>query len=126
MAGRSAAPHRRAGKGARPPAPLVAAIRREFPAWRFTAVEIEPLAGRQVVQDLISLTRALHHRGDRLHWLSILRAPWCGLRLADLHALLAGDDHDATIPGLLDDEARIARLSADGRQRALHLRMVMR
>jgi ATP-dependent helicase/nuclease subunit A len=106
-------------------APLVAAIRREFPAWRFTAVEIEPLAGRQVVQDLISLTRALHHRGDRLHWLSILRAPWCGLRLADLHAL-SGDDHDATIPALLDDEARIARLSADGRQRALHLRTVMR
>ncbi|MBI5900221.1 MAG: UvrD-helicase domain-containing protein [Rhodocyclales bacterium] len=104
---------------------LVAAIRREYPAWRYTAVEIEPLAGRQVVQDLISLTRALHHRGDRLHWLAILRAPWCGLRLADLHAL-AGDDHDATIPALLDDGARIARLSADGRRRALHLRAVMR
>jgi ATP-dependent helicase/nuclease subunit A len=103
---------------------LVAAIRRHVPVWRFTAVEIEPLAGRQVVQDLISLTRALHHRGDRLHWLAILRAPWCGLRLADMH-VLAGDDHDATIPALLADEARIARLSADGRQRALHLRMVM-
>jgi ATP-dependent helicase/nuclease subunit A len=60
-------------------AALVAAIRRHPAGWRHTAVEIEPLAGRQAVQDLISLTRALHHRGDRLHWLAILRAPWCGL-----------------------------------------------
>jgi ATP-dependent helicase/nuclease subunit A len=70
-------------------AALVAAIRRHPAGWRHTAVEIEPLLGRQAVQDLISLTRALHHRGDRLHWLAILRAPWCGLTLADLHALAA-------------------------------------
>ena len=105
-------------------AALVAAIRRHPAGWRHTAVEIEALAGRQVVQDLISLTRALHHRADRLHWLAILRAPWCGLTLADLHGL-AGDDHDATIWTLLNDDERLARLSADGRQRAQHLREVM-
>jgi ATP-dependent exoDNAse (exonuclease V) beta subunit len=105
-------------------AALVAAIRRHPANWRFAAVEIEPLVARQVVQDLISLTRALHHRGDRLHWLAILRAPWCGLSLADLHAL-AGDDHAATIWSLANDAPRIARLSADGRHRLLHLREVM-
>ncbi|MDO8340785.1 MAG: UvrD-helicase domain-containing protein, partial [Candidatus Woesebacteria bacterium] len=105
-------------------AALVAAIRRHPAGWRHTAVEIEPLLGRQAVQDLISLTRALHHRGDRLHWLAILRAPWCGLTLADLHAL-AGDDHDATIWSLLNDAPRVARLSADGRRRLVHLREVM-
>lgn len=105
-------------------AALVAAIRRHPAGWRHTAVEIEPLLGRQAVQDLISLTRALHHRGDRLHWLAILRAPWCGLTLADLHAL-AGDDHDATIWSLLNDAQRVARLSADGRRRLAHLREVM-
>jgi ATP-dependent exoDNAse (exonuclease V) beta subunit len=105
-------------------AALVAAIRRHPAAWRYTAVEIEPLAGRQAVQDLISLTRALHHRGDRLHWLAILRAPWCGLTLADLHAL-AGSDHEATIWSLLNDVARLAGLSADGRRRVGHLREVM-
>ncbi len=105
-------------------AALVAAIRRHPAGWRHTAVEIEPLLGRQAVQDLISLTRALHHRGDRLHWLAILRAPWCGLTLADLHAL-AGDDHDATIWSLLNDAPRVARLSADGRRRLAPLREVM-
>ena len=105
-------------------AALVAAIRRHPAGWRHSAVEIEPLLGRQAVQDLISLTRALHHRGDRLHWLAILRAPWCGLTLADLHAL-AGDDHEATIWSLLHDAPRVARLSADGRRRLAHLREVM-
>jgi len=102
-------------------AALVAAIRRHAAGWRFSAVEIEPLAGRQAVQDLISLTRALHHRADRVHWLAILRAPWCGLRLADLHAL-AGDDHQATIWSLMNDAGRMERLSADGRQRLVHVR----
>ena len=105
-------------------AALVAAIRRHPAGWRFAAVEIEPLAGRQAVQDLISLTRALHHRADRLHWLAILRAPWCGLTLADLHAL-AGDDHDATIWSLANDAQGIERLSADGRRRLQHLRAVL-
>ncbi len=105
-------------------AALVPAIRRHAAGWRVSAVEIEPLAGRQAVQDLISLTRALHHRGDRVHWLAVLRAPWCGLRLADLHAL-AGDDHRSTIWSLLHDAERITRLSPDGRQRLTHLREVL-
>ncbi|MDP1734494.1 MAG: UvrD-helicase domain-containing protein [Sulfuritalea sp.] len=105
-------------------AALVAAIRRHAAGWRFSAVDIEPLAGRQAVQDLISLTRALHHRADRVHWLAILRAPWCGLCLADLHAL-AGDDHQSTIWSLMQDAERIERLSADGRQRLAHVREVL-
>ncbi|MCX7154917.1 MAG: UvrD-helicase domain-containing protein [Rhodocyclales bacterium] len=103
---------------------LVATIRRHGAAWRFSAVEIEPLADRQAVQDLISLTRALHHRADRVHWLAVLRAPWCGLCLADLHAL-AGDDHAATIWSLMNDAGCIERLSADGQRRLAHVREVL-
>ena len=92
---------------------LVALIRRRQPALRFAAVEIESLAARQPVQDLLALTRALHHRADRVHWLAILRAPWCGLTLADLHAL-AADDQAATLWQLINDAARVQKLSADG------------
>jgi ATP-dependent helicase/nuclease subunit A len=69
---------------------LVGEIRRNAPELRFQAVDIEGLDGRQHVQDLLTLFRALHHRADRVHWLALLRAPWCGLLLADLHALAAG------------------------------------
>ncbi len=103
---------------------LVAEIRRSAPELRFQAVDIEGLDGRQHVQDLLTLFRALHHRADRVHWLALLRAPWCGLKLADLHAL-AADDKKSTIWQLMQDEARIARLSEDGQQRLKHVRDVL-
>ncbi len=104
---------------------LVAEIRRSAPDLRFQAVDIEGLDGRQHVQDLLTLFRALHHRADRVHWLALLRAPWCGLTLADLHAL-AADDRKATVWQLMHDEERVARLSDDGRQRLTHVRAVLR
>lgn len=103
---------------------LVAEIRRTAPDLRFQAVDIEGLDGRQHVQDLLILFRALHHRADRVHWLALLRAPWCGLTLADLHAL-AADDKQSTIWQLMQDEARVARLSADGQARLRHVRAIV-
>ena len=103
---------------------LVAEIRKHRPQLKFQAVEIEALSGRQSVQDALTLTRALHHRADRVHWLAMLRAPWCGLTLADMHAL-AADDHYSTIWQLMQDDDRIAGLSADGQQRLLHVRGIL-
>ncbi len=103
---------------------LVTEIRRSSPELRFQAVDIEGLAERQHIQDLITLYCALHHRADRVQWLALLRAPWCGLKLADLHALAAGDKLH-TIWQLLHDDARLAALSDDGRQRLLHVREVL-
>jgi len=104
--------------------PLVAELRQAGPELAYQAVEIEALDQRQAIQDLLALTRALHHRADRVNWLAILRAPWCGLVLADLHAL-AADDHRSTIWQLMQDDARLNRLSADGQQRLAHVRAVL-
>ena len=81
------------------------------------AVEIDSLGEQSVAQDLAGLTRALLHLHDRIAWLAVLRAPWCGLTFADLEAL-CGDDHASAIWDLLQQPARIERLSADGRDRA--------
>jgi ATP-dependent exoDNAse (exonuclease V) beta subunit len=102
----------------------VTELRQAGPELAYQAVEIEALDQRQAIQDLLALTRALHHRADRVNWLAILRAPWCGLVLADLHAL-AADDHRSTIWQLMQDEARMNRLSADGQQRLAHVRSVL-
>lgn len=103
---------------------LVAEIRRNHRDVRFQAVEVEELGGRQGIQDVLALTRALIHRADRVNWLAILRAPWCGLTLADLHAL-AADDHFATVWQLMQDEERVSKLSDHGRKRLLHVRQIL-
>lgn len=83
-------------------------------SWR--AVDIEPLAKRQLVQDLMALTRALLHPGDRIAWLAVLRAPWCGLSLSDL-LLLSGNNSSSTLLERLENPEVIAFLSKEGQQR---------
>lgn len=101
---------------------LVPRLRRE--GLRFRAMELERLGERPVVHDLVSLTRALLHVGDRTAWLAVLRAPWCGLRLADLYALVLHAEEQA-IPDLLADERRLSTLSVDGQSRLQTVRMVL-
>ncbi|MFM9834993.1 MAG: UvrD-helicase domain-containing protein [Methylophilaceae bacterium] len=103
---------------------LVSKLRRDFKEIAFQAVEIEALEDRQVVQDLLSLTHALNHRADRVHWLAILRAPWCGLTLADLYQL-AQKDQTSTIWSLMLNDAVINQLSADGQVRLRHVRSIL-
>jgi ATP-dependent helicase/nuclease subunit A len=88
----------------------------------FQAIEIDQLGERQVVEDLMALTFALLHAADRVSWLALLRAPWCGLTLDDLHAL-AGEDHRATVWDLIHRER--AALSEDGRARIERILPVM-
>ncbi|HEX5463446.1 MAG TPA: UvrD-helicase domain-containing protein [Burkholderiales bacterium] len=91
---------------------------------RFQAIEIEALGHRPVVRDLCALTRALLHPADRIAWLAVLRAPWCGLTLADLYAL-AGRDPDAAVWDLMNDSDTIARLSPDGGTRLQRVRAIL-
>ncbi len=94
--------------------PLLAALREAGVDYR--GVELESLLDRPAIRDLVALAKALLHAGDRTAWLAVLRAPWCGLTLADLLAL-CGDDADAPVPLLWTDAGRCRRLSADGAAR---------
>lgn len=89
----------------------------------FQAVEIEQLRERPVVQDLIALTRALVHLADRTAWLSILRAPWCGLTLPDLHAIAARPD--LTIEAAMGLALANGSISDEGRPRLEKMHAVM-
>ena len=79
-------------------------------------VDIEPLRNVGLIQDLLSLTRALLHPADRIAWLSVLRAPCCGLTLDDLHRLV-GDDHTVAVLERLADPTYRGCLSEDGAAR---------
>ncbi|WP_323844477.1 UvrD-helicase domain-containing protein [Microbulbifer magnicolonia] len=95
----------------------------------FQAPDLSPLASKMVVLDLLSLTRALLDPSDRISWLALLRAPWCGLQLPDLFTLANwgnGPSPDNSTP--TDTSARplllalreiddIPLLSEDGRAR---------
>ena len=93
----------------------------------FRAVEIEQLVERQEVKDLTALTRTLLHPMDRIAWLSVLRAPWCGLTVKDLHALAGSDTKDYyNQPAMLTLlRERTPLLSTDGQGRAARVLSVL-
>jgi ATP-dependent exoDNAse (exonuclease V) beta subunit len=80
----------------------------------YQAVEIDRLTDLPEVIDLLALTRALAHRGDRIAWLGVLRGPWVGLGWGDLHTLVFNDTR-STVRELLHDEERLRMLSPRAR-----------
>lgn len=90
----------------------------------FHAIDIEPLANRPEIRDLLSLTRALLHRADRIAWLAILRAPFCGLRLNDL-IIISEVAAEKTIYNTINNVENILELSEDGRRRLINLKNIL-
>ncbi len=82
----------------------------------YQAQDIEKLGTLPVALDLLSLARALLHSADRLSWLSLLRAPWCGLTLSDLH-ILSEEAQGTVLPRILRTGSRLKNLSDDGQER---------
>ncbi len=93
----------------------------------FRAQDLVGLAERDSVRDALCLTYALLDPGDRISWLALLRAPWCGLTLSDLHALTSPSGKTKTVfeqmQALLQTPADACGASSqplfseDGRQR---------
>jgi ATP-dependent helicase/nuclease subunit A len=127
-------------------ADLIEARRRQHPEWRiavlvrarahareiarclrirgiaFRAVDLEPLQDREAVRDLVMLICALLHLGDRTAWLAVLRAPWAGLRLADLLIVARAGP---IVWDAVREDAVLRELSEEGRARCRRLRPVL-
>lgn len=80
-------------------APIAAALRDAGISFR--AVELENLKDQPEILDAVALARALLNPQDRVAWLGVLRAPWCGLSLAELHTIAGTDDTSKTPTSLL-------------------------
>lgn len=102
-------------------------------AWQ--ATDIDRLATVPVVSDLLSLTKALVNPADRLAWLSVLRAPWCGLDASALQCLCQLAEDNSIYSGLKHPDL-FNRLDAQNGERlhavlaildyAMHYRMRLR
>ena len=107
---------------------IVAAL--QAASLRYRAIELENLGRRPVVQDLLALTRALLNPADRIAWLAVLRAPWCGLTLADLQAL-AGMKPNMALWDVINAATQCGTdqinsgLSSGGHVRLVHIQKIL-
>ena len=76
----------------------------------FRAIDIEGLGQQPAIQDVLALTRAYTYLGDRIAWLAVLRAPWCGLLLNDLHTLV-NYQNESTIWAAMNNRERRQQLT---------------
>ncbi len=92
---------------------LLANMRARGIAYR--AVDIDRLTDLPEIIDVLALTRAAAHLGDRIAWLAVLRSPWIGLDWSDLHALVR-NDKNSSVWELLQSEERQQKLSASAQE----------
>lgn len=105
---------------------ILPALREAEVPW--LANEIDRLDTLPLITDLISLTSAVCNQADRLSWLAILRAPWCGISLEDLHVVANFGSSISVFESMiqLSADQQNAPLSADGLSRIVKLTGVLR
>ena len=94
----------------------------------YSAQAMDNLSESPLVCDLMTLCQVLVGDTDRLAWMALLRAPWCGLCLADLLELARWGETPRYTPvwTSLQDKTLRQRLTADGRRRVEALLPVLR
>lgn len=83
----------------------------------YSAVDIDPLVSRQHIQDLLALTLLLEDPSSPIHWLTLLRSPWCGLNNIDLLSLYRPiniDEKHSSIVYRIELALKNNTLSSDG------------
>ena len=93
---------------------LLAELRRQ--GIDYQAVEIDRLTDLPEIIDILALTRAIVHPGDRIAWLALLRGPWVGLNWEDLHNVVR-NDAESIVWDLLRSEECARRLSKNAAAR---------
>lgn len=86
--------------------------------------DIEFLADRPEIRDLLALTRALSHPADRIAWLAVLRAPWCAIELDALHTIANFDSNQCLYDSLNCPEL-ITQLSTENKERIERVRLAI-
>lgn len=89
----------------------------------YQGTDIDLLAHLTHLRDIWSLTQALLTPGNRLAWLAMLRSPYCGMTLEDIHKIAQFNKKKSIYFALLNLDQ--IQLSDDGRQRALFFLNVM-
>lgn len=91
------------------------------------ATDIDRLAALPLITDLISLTSAVCNEVDRLSWLSVLRAPWCGISLEDLHQIANWNGNISVLQSLseITELGASTALSADGYARISKIEKIL-
>ncbi|HAZ78680.1 MAG TPA: DNA helicase UvrD [Porticoccaceae bacterium] len=91
---------------------IVPALQKAGLQWE--AHGITPLATRMPVLDMMSLTKAILSPADRIAWLSILRAPFCGFSLSDLLLVVnSSNTHPDTGDAIFSQMQRVLESSAN-------------
>lgn len=94
---------------------ITALLQREAIAYQ--AQEIDPLKDNMLVRDAVSVLKTLLHPADKLSWMSVLRAPWCGLKLVDLTHV----SRFSTLAAALNEAENIPFAEEGARIRFIHV-----
>ncbi|MDD9891344.1 MAG: UvrD-helicase domain-containing protein [Gammaproteobacteria bacterium] len=93
---------------------IIPALRDKGIEWNST--DIDRMGSVQIIEDLLSLTRALLNPYDRLSWLAILRAPWTGVKLSDLLSISQLSNNES-VWQTISNPVNTQQLSDDGQER---------
>ena len=88
------------------------------------AIEINQIEANQSFQDVLSLAKALFNFSDRVEWIAVLKAPWCGLSINDL-TLLLEKDHHSTVWEIINNSIVTEMLNQESQVRLNRLRVVI-